>query len=56
MSKNFCNILVHVSLGCVYYVTETVEAIAGSTEVVGALTYCTLLYSMSDLKTSQMNV
>ena len=57
MNQKFCNILVvRVSLRDVYNVTDTVEGVVGSIVVVGALTLCALLQSVSDLKARQMNV
>ena len=61
VSQKFCKILVvRISLGCVYHVTEAVQAVkgtpimVGSIVVVGALTCPSLLQSMWDLKSAQV--
>ena len=46
VSQKFCNILVHISLWCIYNMTEAVPSIVDSIAVVGALTCCALLHSV----------
>ena len=55
-SQRFCSSLICASLRRVYHVARAVQAMLGSIVIVDALTRCTLLHSICDLKASQMNV
>ena len=56
VSQKFYNISVRVSLQREYHLTKAVQAVIGRIVVVGALTCCSLVQGVCNLKATQMNV